>query len=1479
MSEPEQEESKGGEDVVNVLTDIMAPVDDDFDEEVKTLTPAKKVVVKKVTKATKSTAQTKTVKKPASPATAKSTKQAPTPATSEEPAPKTETTSEQPPKTTPSTTATTAATTATTPAKSATTSSTPVTKTKKVIKKTPASAKSGGAAATKQATAKPTAGKSTAGTTGSAAKKKPVKVVKKPTPASGKAKPAAPAEESVDKAKAETVESAKAQEETAITEKEETLAPENTETPMETNEDDQIKDIDNSAEISTEAVPDVEISKEGADEEEDEEQEEEEEEEEDEEEEGGDEEDGSNIVEGDANGDDEDMEPPDFNDSFDVRSEASSSSSGSQIDEAESDHDSRQRSRRDRKRQFSPIVYEGEDISDSEDDDDSNKKAKLSSSVNDMKGGDQTAKMKYLFRDARYFLIKSNNHENIALAKAKGSSKVRSRHQPDEPGPGQVGLLQESSCRTVGRGGNSHSGTFLRPAKKNRNNSYSAAVNHALKRKYSTAPATATSESIPECSRTGYADSRDNRERSPKVLNARTHFQRNSVFDEECERVHIQVKQSVPRTCENLRGRSHDKPPGMPHRYIYRRQKAHCPGSNRDPGFSYNGHSDISFESAGLNEHGLDDLSFEDDDGDDDDDGAFYPSPSQRRRESRWRRSNFSDNYSNFGYDGGHDAGPDHHHFTESSRIGDTSDMERLLHDASAKLNDQSSMHHRIQQLESVLGNVLAVLGKLVHKSNAPRLQRSPRRARRKVVSQYEGASRSNHANGFNRWRGDPEYVNGKRRRIEGDSELDERLVENPARLNEACEVQQTLEGCGTRSDHCEGPVQHDGDENAEEENPLSDSGFQMDSRPTDSSPDNDGDIIDDHNVGSSSAEACPQNGRVENDHEQNIDNSPNNSSLNAVSMHQADENIAQGKEDVHLSRLRSPPDAGEPGATETENPESVVQETTSSHAANEVIHEETNDTSALEADEHSLPATIAKERNYQIDASGPVIVHIKSEFSCDTNSWPDSSRPSNSYNHPEMAPHGRDLVVLSDDSSTSDNPVFMYSTEAIDAVQSAQEQQERARLSHEQDAENMQSLQEIFTSVTGSSAEDVFHNENELLKDQHRWLKVDNSRNNFQGDESQFDGGRTELPFSGVHKSQGRSVDNYVRVTKRRFVQQFPGRLAQHDGAIQLGVQNEVPHVLGQNGHTQHKGMPGQSHHSSTNLSEMHQSHIQRLQQSFDPHSFHPQPHSIDPHPQTNNFGRRTANLKNSTLNGHTDSNLPRTVNCTSDVRALNTCVKLSKKGLRDGNNHHTGPPPTMASSISNLGSLKPHNVIPRSVPNNAGPNPLHFGSQYSNSSQSQSHSTQGSPAMQWNQKLPWQAGNCFSPNGSSGQGQGQGTGTAQFNPDMDTQADGIIADVLAQRNWSQARSAVDGATSLSRALAQALFGDSILIKSTFRSSGKSKDLTELDPVLVKKIENAVMNMFCQGKNVKFCKQMWSLCKQSLGQRMKYLRNRYSTL
>ena len=33
---------------------------------------------------------------------------------------------------------------------------------------------------------------------------------------------------------------------------------------------------------------------------------------------------------------------------------------------------------------------------------------------------DQSSKLKYIFYGARFFLIKSNNHENVALAKAKG---------------------------------------------------------------------------------------------------------------------------------------------------------------------------------------------------------------------------------------------------------------------------------------------------------------------------------------------------------------------------------------------------------------------------------------------------------------------------------------------------------------------------------------------------------------------------------------------------------------------------------------------------------------------------------------------------------------------------------------------------------------------------------------------------------------------------------------------------------------------------------------------------------------------------------------------------------------------------------------------------------------------------------------------------------------------------------------------------
>ncbi|XP_029548334.1 YTH domain-containing protein 1 isoform X2 [Salmo trutta] len=47
------------------------------------------------------------------------------------------------------------------------------------------------------------------------------------------------------------------------------------------------------------------------------------------------------------------------------------------------------------------------------------KHEKLSSSVRAVRKN-QTSKLKYILRDARFFMIKSNNHENVSLAKAKG---------------------------------------------------------------------------------------------------------------------------------------------------------------------------------------------------------------------------------------------------------------------------------------------------------------------------------------------------------------------------------------------------------------------------------------------------------------------------------------------------------------------------------------------------------------------------------------------------------------------------------------------------------------------------------------------------------------------------------------------------------------------------------------------------------------------------------------------------------------------------------------------------------------------------------------------------------------------------------------------------------------------------------------------------------------------------------------------------
>nr|XP_057912076.1 YTH domain-containing protein 1 [Doryrhamphus excisus] len=133
---------------------------------------------------------------------------------------------------------------------------------------------------------------------------------------------------------------------------------------------------------------------------EDEEEEGEEEEEEDDEEEEEDE-------EGEKNEEDEEEEEEyerrgEGND-YDTRSEAGDSRSASSIsfsDDGESAHSA-----------------SASDASGSE-----KKREKLSSSVRAVRKGmeNPTGNLRYILQDARFFLIKSNNHENVSLAKAKG---------------------------------------------------------------------------------------------------------------------------------------------------------------------------------------------------------------------------------------------------------------------------------------------------------------------------------------------------------------------------------------------------------------------------------------------------------------------------------------------------------------------------------------------------------------------------------------------------------------------------------------------------------------------------------------------------------------------------------------------------------------------------------------------------------------------------------------------------------------------------------------------------------------------------------------------------------------------------------------------------------------------------------------------------------------------------------------------------
>ncbi|XP_061782920.1 YTH domain-containing protein 1 [Nerophis lumbriciformis] len=142
-------------------------------------------------------------------------------------------------------------------------------------------------------------------------------------------------------------------------------------------------------------------SHEEEEEQEDEEEEEGEEEEDEEEEEEGDEEEDEQEEEDEDGEKEEEVEYErrgEGND-YDTRSEAGDSRSGSSISFSDDGDSARSAS--------------GSDASGSE-----KKRDKLSSSVRAVSKGMEN--FRYIMEDARFFLIKSNNHENVSLAKAKG---------------------------------------------------------------------------------------------------------------------------------------------------------------------------------------------------------------------------------------------------------------------------------------------------------------------------------------------------------------------------------------------------------------------------------------------------------------------------------------------------------------------------------------------------------------------------------------------------------------------------------------------------------------------------------------------------------------------------------------------------------------------------------------------------------------------------------------------------------------------------------------------------------------------------------------------------------------------------------------------------------------------------------------------------------------------------------------------------
>lgn len=116
---------------------------------------------------------------------------------------------------------------------------------------------------------------------------------------------------------------------------------------------------------------------------------------------------------------------------FDTRSEAASDSGAERDvydDVSPKEYSGSDSSEAINERGISPIVFDRSELSDEEDiappgetEDQSKKSIVIPPAEIRTQRRDRHSKMlKYLFRDARFFVIKSNNHENISLAKAKG---------------------------------------------------------------------------------------------------------------------------------------------------------------------------------------------------------------------------------------------------------------------------------------------------------------------------------------------------------------------------------------------------------------------------------------------------------------------------------------------------------------------------------------------------------------------------------------------------------------------------------------------------------------------------------------------------------------------------------------------------------------------------------------------------------------------------------------------------------------------------------------------------------------------------------------------------------------------------------------------------------------------------------------------------------------------------------------------------